>query len=51
VTAQEAGDRTDLADPAMWGGGAAYGGPKIMVLIFSLKISQSNYHANVRYDE
>ena len=45
------GVTTDPADPAMRGGPRPMGGPKIMVFIFSLKISHINFHADVRYDE
>ena len=45
------GVTTDPADPAMRGGPRPMGGPKIMPLSFSLKIPQSNYHGDVRYDE
>jgi len=53
TVAQFSGVTTDPADPAMrgWGGGATYEGPKSYGIIFSLKISQGNYHADVRCDE
>jgi len=52
LTGLPSGVTTDPADPAMrGGGGGGQWGPKNYGINFLLKISQGNYHADVRCDE